>query len=126
MRLPSRVSEESGAATVLAAFLVAALVALSVAAVLVGAAVIARHRAQSAADLSALAGAGRLASGPDAACRVARSIGSAMGATVAGCEVDHLDVVVTCTVGVIGVQLIGGSGVEARAVARAGPVAGRV
>jgi secretion/DNA translocation related TadE-like protein len=125
LRLSSRVSEESGAATVLAAFLVAALVALCMVAVLVGAVVIARHRAQSAADLSALAGARHVASGPQVACRVANSIGSAMGATVAGCEVDHLDVVVTCAVGVIGAGLIGGSGAQARAVARAGPVAGR-
>lgn len=119
-RSPSRVSDESGAATVLAAFLVAALVALSVGAIQVGAAVIARHRAQSAADLAALAGASRLPSGPDTACRLARSIGSAMGATVGGCEVDRLDVVVTCTV-----RLVAGFGGEARAVARAGPGYGR-
>lgn len=113
---PSPVSDESGAATVLAAFLVAALVAVSAGAVLVGAAVIARHRAQSAADLAALAGASRLPSGPEIACQLAHSIGSAMGATVAGCKVDRLDVVVDCTV-----RLSAGSGGEARAVARAGP-----
>ena len=100
-----------------AAFLVAALVAATAGAVLVGAAVVARHRAQAAADLAALAGASRLPAGPDAACQLAGSVGSAMGATLSACRVDHLDVVVACMV-----VSSGWAGGQARAAARAGPV----
>ena len=78
---------------------------------------IARHRAQAAADLAALAGASRLSAGPDAACRTAGAIGSAMGASLGGCEVDHLDVIVTCTV-----RLWRLDRERCRALARAGPV----
>ena len=53
-----------------------------------GSAVIARHRAQAAADLAALAAAGRLASGPQAACASAASLAAAMSATVSACAVD--------------------------------------
>ena len=52
--------DETGSATVVAAALVAALVAVALGGVLVGGAAVARHRAQAAADLAALAAAGRL------------------------------------------------------------------
>lgn len=89
----------------------AVLLAVTVGGAYVGSAVIARHRAQAAADLAALAGAARLPAGPDAACREATAIADAARVVVAGCEVDDLDVVVTIRAG------------RARAAARAGPAA---
>jgi secretion/DNA translocation related TadE-like protein len=98
--------------------MMAVLLSITVACVYVGAAVIARHRAQAAADLAALAAAGILAHGPDAACAHATVVAQAMRSAVADCEVDELDVVVTVDVAVS----LGRFGVDpARAVARAGP-----
>jgi secretion/DNA translocation related TadE-like protein len=84
----------------------------------VGSAVIARHEAQSAADLAALAAAGRLAEGQTAACGWAESVARQMNARMTGCAVQALDVVVTIDVD----AALGrwGLGV-ARAAARAGP-----
>ena len=111
--------EDTGAATVLAAALVAVVVAITLGGVWVGGAAVARHRAQAAADLAAIAAAGRLPLGPDAACAQARTIAAAMGAAVSGCDIQNLDVVVAVTVRPGG-RITG----EARAAARAGP-AGR-
>ena len=59
------VADERGSATVWVLALSGVLAAVGVAGVLIGAAVVARHRATSAADLSALAAAGQAAtSGP--------------------------------------------------------------
>jgi secretion/DNA translocation related TadE-like protein len=77
-----------------------------------GSAVVARHRAQAAADLAALAAAARLTLGTEAACGRASGIAHQMGARVTDCSVDELDVVVTVNAG------------RAGAAARAGP-AGR-
>lgn len=106
--------------TVLAAFMVAALIAAATGAIMIGAAVVVRHRAQAAADLAALAAAGRLPSGADEACRQARLVAITAGAAVTACAVDRLDVVVSCTV-----RLPGWPGGRARAEARAGPAGGR-
>jgi hypothetical protein len=54
--------------------------------------------------------------GPVAACGQARRLAAAMGAVLAGCDVDQLDVVVTTTV-----RTSGRLGGVARASARAGP-----
>jgi len=110
------VYEESGAATVFAAFSVAALLVATVGAVIIGAAVVVRHRAQAAADMAALAAAGRLPAGRNHACQQADAVGIAMGAAVTSCEVDGLDVVVTCMV-----RLPVWPGGQARAASRAGP-----
>lgn len=110
--------EDTGTATVLAAVLIAALVSVSYGGALIGTAALARHRAQAAADLAALGAAGQLLLGPTAACGQARQLATAMGAALVGCEVVHLDVVVTMTV-----RTGGWPGGEARAAARAGPVA---
>lgn len=75
----------------------------------IGSAVVARHRAQAAADLAALAGAARVADGPEAACSRSATIANAMAVAVADCTVDDLDVVVTVRAG------------KAQAAARAGP-----
>jgi len=108
--------EDTGAATVLAAVLVAALMAVALGGVWVGGAAVARHRAQASADLAALAAAGRLPLGPDAACAQARQIAAAMGAAVWRCDIQNLDVVVAVMVRPGG-RIAG----EARASARAGP-----
>jgi len=81
-----------------------------------GAAVVARHRAQAAADLAALAAAARLPAGPETACAQANALARAMRVSAAGCTVDELDVVVTVEAG-----LAVGRWGNARAAARAGP-----
>lgn len=96
----------------------AVIVAVVGAAMVVGSAVIARHRAQSAADLAALAAAGRLAAGQNTACGWAVSVGDQMNARVTECRVESLDVVITVEVG----AALGRWGLgTARAAARAGP-----
>ncbi|WP_428339535.1 Rv3654c family TadE-like protein [Mycobacterium sp.] len=82
-----------------------------------GAAVVARHRAQSAADLAALAAAARVPAGAESACAQAVEVARAMRAGTSGCVVDDLDVVVTVEMGAPG-----GRWGTARAAARAGPV----
>ena len=79
-----------------------------------GSVVVARHRAQAAADLSALAAAARLPLGAQAACARATAVAREMRVDDARCEVDDLDVVVT-------VRVVAFAAV-ARAAARAGPV----
>jgi secretion/DNA translocation related TadE-like protein len=79
--------------------------------------VVARHRAQAAADLAALAAAARVPAGAESACAQATAVARAMRADPAGCVVDDLDVVVTVEVG-----LAVGRWGTARAAARAGPV----
>lgn len=109
-RLPNRAGDDTGAATVLGALLIIVLVVLALGGVHLGAAVVARHRAQAAADLAALAAAAWLADGQSAACRRADAVAVAMHAVLLRCDVDELDVVVGAGVG------------SAAAVARAGPV----
>lgn len=109
---------ERGSATLVAVAMMAILLAITLGGSLVGSAVIARHRAQAAADLAALAGAGRVAAGPQLACAWSSSVAAANHATLVACTVDELDVVVTAEVAVA----LGRLGVgAARAAARAGP-----
>lgn len=83
---------------------------------LLGAAVIARHRAQAAADLAALAGAARIPAGAGIACAEAQRLAQRMRVNEIDCAVDGLDVVVTVAVPLPGWRLG-----PARATARAGP-----
>jgi len=99
--------------------MMAVLLAITVGGLCVGAAVIARHRAQSAADLASLAAAGRLADGSDNACSRASALARDMRTTVTHCVVEDLDVVVTVETRVTLGRIAMGS---ARATARAGPV----
>lgn len=92
--------------------MIAVLLAITVGGFRLGSAVIARHRAQAAADLSALAAAVSLPQGAGIACNRASVIAEAMSAGVVDCHIDDLDVVVTVRFG------------PARAAARAGPVDG--
>ncbi len=96
--------------------MIAALVMVALGGAWLGSAVVARHRAQAAADLAALAAAVRLPAGAVAACREARVVADAMRATVSGCDVERLDVVVTVTI-----RVGGWIDAESGAVARAGP-----
>jgi secretion/DNA translocation related TadE-like protein len=98
--------------------MVALILAACGGAVVVGTAVIARHRAQAAADLAALAAAGRLAAGQATVCEWAASLANSMHASIAGCVVQDLDVIVTVDVSVPLTRWGIGT---ARASARAGP-----
>lgn len=98
--------------------MMAVLSAITMGAVYVGSAVIARHRAQAAADLASLAAAVHIADGSGAACAQASASARAMRTVVVQCVVEDLDALVTVeapvTLGRIGVG-------PARATARAGP-----
>lgn len=93
--LSSCLSGEQGSASVLAAVLVAVMVAAMVGAAHVGAAVLARHRAQAAADLAALAGAAQVPAGAENACARAAQLGQAMASELLDCQIEGLDLVVT-------------------------------
>src|SRR5207248_2785402 len=84
-----------------------------------GAAVIARHRAEAAADLAALAAATLAVEGAQAACDRAHEVATAMGGTVASCQLVGWDALVEVHVP-IAVTLPGTDDASGRA--RAGPV----
>ncbi|OLT35640.1 pilus assembly protein TadE [Rhodococcus sp. CUA-806] len=114
-----RARGDDGGVTVLAACALAALLVVVIAVVHVGSAVSARHRAQSAADLSALAAAGALGRGVADACAAGGVIVERMRGVMSSCVVEDWDVVVEVTItlplGQFGVR-------DAVAAARAGPV----
>ncbi|MCX2933095.1 flp pilus-assembly TadE/G-like family protein [Mycobacterium sp. CVI_P3] len=116
-RRPNLAGDETGAATVFAAILVAALVAITLGGVHIGGAVVARHRAQAGADMAALAAAMWLPRGADSACRQAAAVTRAMGTVLRQCDIAELDVVVAVEAATG--RLIGG---RAHAAARAGPL----
>lgn len=119
----SRVSDcargDTGAATVLAAILIAALTTIVLAGIWLASAVIARHRAQAAADLAALVAAAQVPAGDLQACGRASALANAMGAGLRQCVLTRLDVTV-----VVSVAVGGRLGREATASARAGPMTG--
>lgn len=98
--------------------MIAIAVTIAVGAAYVGVVVTARHRAQAAADLGALAAAHRIAMGPDEACTWAAAVADAMRTHMARCDVTGLDIVVAVEVPVTLGRFGAGA---ARAVARAGP-----
>ncbi|HXB88490.1 Rv3654c family TadE-like protein [Mycobacterium sp.] len=99
-----------------AAAMVAVLLSITGGSAYLGSAVVARHRAQAAADLAALAAAARLAAGPESACAQARAVAREMRVSTISCDVDDLDVVVT-----VDARVAVGGWASARAAARAGP-----
>ena len=110
---------ERGSATVWVLALSGVLAAVSLAVVLVGAAVVARHRASAAADLSALAAAGAAVSGRPDPCAVAGRVAAANSAALASCVVAgggvvQVRVTVPVRLGPLGVHTASGR-------ARAGP-----
>ena len=110
---------DGGGATAFVCVALAGLVCLTLLVAQVCGVVVARHRAQGAADLGALAAAGLLAQGAEAGCEEAGEIARRMGVRVRRCSVAQWDVVVdveaNVSVGVLGVRTV-------RASARAGPV----
>jgi secretion/DNA translocation related TadE-like protein len=115
-----RRDDERGSATVWVLALAGVLAALGAAVVLIGAAVVARHRAGAAADLGALAAAGRAVAGDQDPCAVAAEVATRNGAVVETCAVGpdavvQLRVRVPVRLGPLGV-------LHAEGRARAGPV----
>lgn len=94
--------------------MVAAVLCVTFFGLYLGAAVVARHRAQSVADLASLAAAAELPRGVAAACARATAVAREMGVGGIECRADGLDVVVS-------VEVAANSPAVARAVARAGP-----
>ena len=80
-------SDERGSATVWVIALSGVLAVIGTAAVLVGAATVARHRATAAADLSALAAAGQAVLGFPDACDAAAALARANAAELTACTV---------------------------------------
>jgi secretion/DNA translocation related TadE-like protein len=111
--------DDRGGATVLVLAIGLVTVLVAVASAAVGAAIVARHRAQTAADLAALAGALDALDGVEVACARAGEIAASNGGHLTACDVDGLDVVVTVEARPTGLAAMGGT---ARASARAGPV----
>lgn len=111
---------DDGVATVLVLGLASVLVLLGCVTAALGAVAVARQRAASAADLSALAAAQAVLEGPAVACSRAAALADRVGAELSGCTVagDVVDVLVTVRPpGVVG--RVG----AASARARAGPAA---
>lgn len=80
-------SRDRGSATVWAAMATTALIAVFAVVLAMGQAVVARHRAGSAADMAALAAAGHALRGAEAACARAAEVARAQGAQVVRCAV---------------------------------------
>ena len=80
----TRADGDRGSASVWVVSVCALLVVLAFAGTLRTDAVLARHRAEAAADLAALAAAGRIGIGPDS-CAAAARIAAANGATIQAC-----------------------------------------
>ncbi|WP_206426061.1 Rv3654c family TadE-like protein [Nakamurella antarctica] len=112
----SAIDDDAGSATVFLAFAVAILMALTVAGVQLGSAMIARQQAENAADLGALAGAALIFSGEAAACAKAGATVTRGGASLESCRTDGLDLLIEVSVAA---GFLGG---RAPAKARAGPV----
>jgi secretion/DNA translocation related TadE-like protein len=111
-REPQVRSRDRGSTTVVAAVGVVALIATMVIGLRLGAAVLARHRAATAADLGALAGAAaqlRIGDG----CPVAARLVGRNGAELISCSSDGADLLIQAAV------LVGWGPVGARATARA-------
>ncbi len=113
---------DAGVATVFACAACVVLLALAGLAVQLGAVLLARHRAQVAADLAALAGAALVLRGEQAACNRAIELVYANKAELVSCEVIGADLLVRVSFQVRAGPLLGaGTG-----RARAGPVAATI
>jgi secretion/DNA translocation related TadE-like protein len=112
--------DERGSATIWSLSIIVMLTAAMMLALALAAAVIQRHRATSAADLAALAGAGQVLAGPAAACGRAAEIARRHGAALERCDVGATSVAVEVSLphelGWLGRQVLA----PARGRARAG------
>lgn len=114
-----RSSDDRGGVTVFTCVAVMVLLLVTGLAVRLGAAALARQRAETGADLAALAGAAQLLRGSSAACAAADRVAASNGVRVTNCAVDGLDLLVEVTAEMAGGGLLGGA---ALGQARAGPV----
>jgi secretion/DNA translocation related TadE-like protein len=110
---------DDGLATVVACLGIAVLVLVTGLAVQLGAVLIARHRAEVAADLAALSAASLVLGGSERACAAAAQYARENNAELVSCEQESLDVRVEVRVRVRAGPLLG----AALGRARAGPVA---
>ncbi|WP_370117783.1 Rv3654c family TadE-like protein [Streptacidiphilus sp. MAP12-33] len=117
-------NSDAGSATIWLLALLGLVAFAATAALAVAGAIAARHRAESAADLAALAAAGRLLLDPGQACAEAASIASAQGATLQACVIraDALEDSVEVDVSVPSPGGLVPGLPPARGRARAGPV----
>lgn len=111
--------DDGGSATVWAALASGVILVIGMVGVDLASGVRARHVAESAADLAALAAAGHTVEGTDVACRAARTVADHAGAEVRSCRLDGWDALVEVQVGRAWTML--GRG-PAGGRARAGPV----
>lgn len=116
---PAGLRAERGSATVWAVLIVALIWMAALVVVQAGVGRVARHRVQSAADLSALAAASWAFAAPEQACERARKIAAANGARVESCSLSGgtagVSVSMELTLLLIGNRTLLGT-------ARAGPV----
>ncbi|APU12373.1 MULTISPECIES: Rv3654c family TadE-like protein [Actinoalloteichus] len=92
--VPAAEVDDCGAATPLAPALLAALMLVILIGLHLGSVIVARHRAEGAADLAALAAAGRSMAGEAVACERARRVTDRMGVRLERCALAGFDVVV--------------------------------
>ena len=118
-RPPNGRDRDRGVATIWAAGAIAAILVLTMLVVSIGAAAATRHRAESAADLAALAAAGAAVEGERVACEKARWVSDRMGVELRSCRLDGWDARIEVVAVPSGV--LSGFG-PAKARARAGPV----
>ena len=119
MTSASRECGDEGVATVWAAGAIAAVLLVFSVVVWLGAGLVTRHRAASAADLAALAAATYARDGESVACDQARRIAELMRADLAGCRLQEWDALVRVRVDPPGPVAMFG---RAAAKARAGPI----
>jgi len=110
--------DDRGVATVYACLGIVVLLAITGLGVRLGAATLARQRAETGADLAALAGAAKVLQGPDVVCANVVRVAVANGVEVQTCSVVGTEVLVT----VIARAGAGPFGGIATGRARAGPV----
>lgn len=113
--------DQRGSATMWSLSIILVLAAALLLALALAAGVIQRHRAASAADLAALAGAGQLMAGPAAACGRAAEIARGHAAVLERCDVSGTSIAVEVSLaheagGWVGRQVLA----PARGRARAG------
>jgi secretion/DNA translocation related TadE-like protein len=113
------VDGDRGVATVWAAGAIAVLVSMAMFGLHLGQAMVARHHAESAADLAALAGAAAVIGGEEYACTQARRVTDRMRVQLVSCRIRDWDVLMEVLARPSG--WLGGLG-AATGRARAGPV----
>lgn len=109
---------ERGSGTLWVVVAIAVLAAFATGAATVGAAVVTRHRASSAADFAALAGADALAHGAASPCAAALRVAVRYGAALTSCTTSGMVVEVVVALPAGGLL---GAGHTATVRARAGP-----